>query len=216
MRRLSDAEGVWQDYLGALLNAPRPLVSSGEDAAGPRFGFGNAGQGFGNRFLSGNPVLSDRSSLGDDCYGRILRARGLALLGSPTIPHIYRCASAVDPQVQVIDNHDLSYTIVTQLSVMEMQLAANAGALPKPAGVFRDIGAVLPPENVGVAARVLTWEPPLDAGTQVTGYEAQADDGDWVQAGDTDARRHVFAAGASFRVRATTSRGPGARSRSIS
>ena len=81
-------------------------------------------------------------------------------------------------------------------------------------------GAPSGPRNLAASPRdaqvILTWEPPAnDGGSDVTGYEYQVDQGDWINAGAAAARSVVVSGLKSvrsyiFSVRAVNGTGPGA------
>ena len=133
MRSLDSAFGVYLDYLGERLGVPRPEVLTNSQALAR---FDVTGTGFNQGRFTALGGLEEREPLDDTHYRALLRARAEygERTGSCTLDVMTRAAQNIDAQAVVVDNHNMTVTVTTSLTV-DMQRADDVGALPRPAGV---------------------------------------------------------------------------------
>ena len=132
MRQIDEAEGVWLDYIGRRVGLRRPY--STRVATDPRFGFDEAGTGFGQAPFAGDAVNDATGPIGDPMFRRFIRARAILLHGDGTLATFERAAQAIDPGARVADQFDMRVRVSTAIR-WQFELADSAGALPRNAGV---------------------------------------------------------------------------------
>ena len=134
MRTIENAEGVWLDFLGRKLGIDRPTISVSATSA--RFGFEGATRatGFDRAPFHGSREEDPIVPLPDALFRRLVRARGVVVRFDGSIQMFVRACRHIDPSCSVVDNRDMTVTIVTDEQDF-FELAESAGALPRTAGV---------------------------------------------------------------------------------
>ena len=135
LTNLDATEGHGLDDIGERLGMPRPGVI---DADFKRFGFsGSGGVGFDQApFASTFPQLAQRIPVGDAYYRRLLRARGVWLRSDASTPSLEAALRHIFPDAAYQDNQDMTLTVTYTESLPNLDdIAREAGAIPRPAGV---------------------------------------------------------------------------------
>lgn len=135
MQAIDHAEGVWLDVIGARMGVPRPATT--DPSQDTRFGFDDAGVGFDLAPFRGTTANDAVYPLPDAAYRRLLRAAARVDVGDGTEATFARAAREIDPTSTVIDNRDMTVTVVTDDERL-MRIADAADVLGRPSGVSVD------------------------------------------------------------------------------
>ncbi len=126
------AEGVWLDRLASRLNIVRPTVRASTYSA--TFGFDDAGAQFNQQRIRD---VADREPLlpiDDILFRKLIKSKIVASYNQPSIRALRQAVDYFDVNAQIRDNYDMTVQVVSPLYV-QIQIAHDAFALPKPAGV---------------------------------------------------------------------------------
>ena len=132
MRHIDTATGVWLDYLGHKVGLNRPATT--DPAQDERFGFDEAGEPFNQAPFEGNAPSEAVFPLPDEAFRVLVRARATLVLGDGTVATYAKALRYIDPAAAVLDRRDMTIRVVTAQPRL-LQIAENAGALPRTAGV---------------------------------------------------------------------------------
>lgn len=133
-RVIVTAEGIWLDFIGERLGIDRPWASQG--GIDLRWGFEGIGVGFDQRPFKGAAENDETFPLPDIVYRKILYARAISIITRGTKKDFEDAAEFFDPNVVVIDNFDMTITVVTDQSFFwQFELADKLKALPRVGGV---------------------------------------------------------------------------------
>lgn len=134
MLHVDTAVGVWLDYIGKRVGLDRPsvLVDQSETTFGYRDATATAP--FDAAPFKGALSGVGRAPLNDTEFRQMIKARGVALTSRGNISSLRRAVEFIDPEADVVDNRDMTITVLTSRSTA-IRRADTYGALPRAAGV---------------------------------------------------------------------------------
>ena len=135
MRSVDTAKGIWLDYLAARVGLKRPATT--DAAQDERFGFTGPTQsrGFDQAPFAGDEANASVFPLGDESFRRLIKARGILVIGDGSCATFFRAVRIIDPGAIVRDNRNMVVDVLTD-NETDFEVAEAARALPRNAGVL--------------------------------------------------------------------------------